>query len=132
MTVTTPVWQILLVFAVFGIGFATVNAPITTAAVSGMPTDRAGAASAVASTSRQVGVTIGVALCGSVAGAALAGAGADFAAAARPLWFVCAALGAVIAVLGFYSTSDRALRSAERVAPLVTEPDHRREAARAA
>ena len=56
-----------------------VNAPITNAAVSGMPTDRAGAASAVASTSRQVGVSLGVALCGSVAGSAMAIAGADFA-----------------------------------------------------
>ena len=80
LTGSTPVWQLLAIFAVFGIGFSMVNAPITTAAVSGMPTDRAGAASAVASTSRQVGVSLGVALCGSVAGAALAGAGADFAA----------------------------------------------------
>ncbi|HEY7053173.1 MAG TPA: MFS transporter, partial [Mycobacterium sp.] len=51
---STPVWQLLVIFAVFGIGFSMVNAPITNAAVSGMPTDRAGAASAVASTSRQV------------------------------------------------------------------------------
>ncbi|HEX9178477.1 MAG TPA: MFS transporter [Mycobacterium sp.] len=123
LTVATPVWQILVLFAVFGIGFAMVNAPITTAAVSGMPTDRAGAASAVASTSRQVGVSIGVALCGSVAGAALATTGADFAVAARPLWIVCAALGAVIVFLGFYSTSDRGLRSAERLAPLIAEPE---------
>ena len=72
LTATTPVWALLAIFAVFGIGFSMVNAPITNAAVSGMPTDRAGAASAVASTSRQVGVSIGVALCGSIAGAALA------------------------------------------------------------
>ena len=71
LSATTPVWQLLVIFAVFGIGFSMVNAPVTNAAVSGMPTDRAGAASAVASTSRQVGVSIGVALCGSVAGAAL-------------------------------------------------------------
>ncbi|MGE5695977.1 MAG: MFS transporter [Candidatus Sericytochromatia bacterium] len=124
LTATTPVWQILVVFAVFGVGFAMVNAPITTAAVSGMPTDRAGAASAVASTSRQVGVSLGVALCGSVACVALANIGADFAAAARPLWFVCAALGVVILVLGFYSTSGRALQSAERLAPLIAAPTH--------
>ena len=79
LTATTPVWQLLVIFAVFGIGFSMVNAPITNAAVSGMPTDRAGAASAVASTSRQVGVSLGVALCGSVAGSALATTGADFA-----------------------------------------------------
>jgi len=119
LTATTPVWMLLIVFAVFGIGFSMVNAPITNAAVSGMPTDRAGAASAVSSTSRQVGVSLGVALCGSVAGSALATAGADFAATARPLWFVCTGLGVVIFVLGLYSTSPRALRSAERLAPLV-------------
>ncbi|WP_019970580.1 MFS transporter [Mycobacterium sp. 141] len=117
----TPVWQLLVIFAVFGVGFSMVNAPITTTAVSGMPLDRAGAASAVASTSRQVGVSIGVALCGSVAGSALAVVGGDFAVAARPLWFVCAALGLVIIALGIVSTSGRALRSAEKLAPLIGE-----------
>nr|ABP44210.1 drug resistance transporter, EmrB/QacA subfamily [Mycolicibacterium gilvum PYR-GCK] len=119
LTATTPVWHLLIVFAVFGVGFSMVNAPITNAAVSGMPLDRAGAASAVTSTSRQVGVSIGVALCGSVAGAAMAGSGTDFATAARPLWFVCIALGLVILAVGFFSTSQRAVRSAERLAPLV-------------
>jgi EmrB/QacA subfamily drug resistance transporter len=121
LTATTAIWQLLVVFAVFGIGFSMVNAPITTAAVSGMPTDRAGAASAVASTSRQVGVSLGVALCGSVAGAALATTGGDFAAAAQPLWYICAALGVTIFVLGIFSTSARATRSAQRLAPLIDE-----------
>ncbi|PRC49495.1 MFS transporter, partial [Mycobacterium sp. ITM-2017-0098] len=40
LAATTPVWQLLVVFAVFGIGFSMVNAPITNAAVSGMPLDR--------------------------------------------------------------------------------------------
>ncbi len=119
LTATTPVWELLVVFAVFGIGFSMVNAPITNAAVSGMPLERAGAASAVTSTSRQIGVSIGVALCGSVAGGALAGTSTDFAAAARPLWFVCVAFGVVITVLALYSTSSRALRSADRLAPLI-------------
>ena len=119
LTATTPVWMLLTIFAVFGVGFSMVNAPVTNAAVSGMPTDRAGAASAVASTSRQVGVSLGVALCGSVAGPALAAVGVDFAAASRPLWLVCAVLGVAIFALGLYSTSGRALRSAERLAPLV-------------
>ena len=129
LTATTPVWQLLVIFAVFGIGFSMVNAPITTAAVSGMPTDRAGAASAVASTSRQVGVSLGVAVCGSIAGAALATMGADFAVAARPLWIICAVLGVTIIVLGVYSTSARALRSAERLAPLIAGTDARLEVA---
>jgi EmrB/QacA subfamily drug resistance transporter len=129
LTATTAVWQLLVIFAVFGVGFSMVNAPVTNAAVSGMPTDRAGAASAVASTSRQVGVSVGVALCGSVAGAAIATAGADFAVAARPLWLVCAGLGLVIIALGVYSTSAHALRSAERLAPLIAGPHVRREGA---
>jgi EmrB/QacA subfamily drug resistance transporter len=129
LTITTAVWQLLVIFAVFGIGFSMVNAPITNAAVSGMPTDRAGAASAVASTSRQVGVSVGVALCGSVLGSALSTRGADFAVAARPLWLVCAALGVAILALGLFSTSAHALRSAERLAPLIAGTDVRLEAA---
>nr|WP_165588590.1 MFS transporter [Mycolicibacterium komanii]CRL67398.1 EmrB/QacA subfamily drug resistance transporter [Mycolicibacterium komanii] len=119
LSATTPIWELLVIFAVFGIGFSMVNAPVTNAAVSGMPTDRAGAASAIASTSRQVGVSIGVALCGSVAGGALVAMGPDFAVATRPLWLICAALGVAIIVLGWYSTSARALRSADRLEPLV-------------
>ncbi|WP_157575870.1 MFS transporter [Mycobacterium sp. GA-2829] len=120
LTASTPVWELLIVFTVFGIGFSMVNAPITNAAVSGMPLHRAGAASAVTSTSRQIGVSIGVALCGSVAGGALGGTSADFAAAARPLWFVLVGFGVVITVLALYSTSGRALRSADRLAPLIS------------
>lgn len=119
LTGTTPVWQLLIVFAVIGIGFSMVNAPITNTAVSGMPTDRAGAASAVASTSRQVGVSLGVALCGSALGAALTDNSIDFAAAARPLWLVFAGFGVLIFALGIVSTSPWALRSAERLAPLI-------------
>ncbi len=118
LSATTPVWELLIVFAVFGIGFAMVNAPVTNSAVSGMPLDRAGAASAVTSTSRQIGVSIGVALCGSVSGAALAHT-ADFATAARPLWLVSLALGMVVLTLGFVSTSPRSIATAERLAPLI-------------
>lgn len=126
--VDTPIWAVLVIFAVFGIGFSVVNAPVTNTAVSGMPLDRAGAASAVASTSRQVGVSVGVALCGSVAGGALASPHVDFTDAARPLWFVVIGFGVTIFTLGMFSTSARALRSAERVAPLIAgKPQEGRE-----
>jgi EmrB/QacA subfamily drug resistance transporter len=115
----TPVWQLGVIFALFGIGFSMVNAPVTTAAVGGMPMDRAGAASAIASTSRQVGVSLGVALCGSIAAAAIAEPGSDFMVSARPLWLVCAGLGLAVLVLGLYSTTARARTSAERLAPLI-------------
>jgi MFS family permease len=128
LSATTPVWQMLIVFAVFGIGFAMVNAPITNSAVSGMPTDRAGAASAVTSTSRQIGVSIGVALCGSLAGAALAHT-ADFATAARPLWLVSIGLGLVVFTLGIVSTSPRSIASADRLAPLIAGTSASREGA---
>ena len=121
LTATTPVWELLIVFAVFGIGFSMVNAPVTNSAVSGMPTDRAGAASAVASTSRQIGVSIGVALCGSVAGGALAATGADFATAARPLWFVSSAAWTGDPRPRHRVDVARAIGSAERLAPLMPD-----------
>jgi MFS family permease len=132
LTVTAPVWAVVAIFAVFGAGFAMANAPITTTAVSGMPMDRAGAASAVASTSRQVGVSIGVALCGSLAGAALTASTAQYTADARPLWLMCARLGLAITALAIWSTSRPAIRSAERLAPLIAGPAERQETGYAA
>jgi EmrB/QacA subfamily drug resistance transporter len=57
---------LFVAYACLGVGSGLVNAPITNAAVSGMPPDRAGAASAVASTARNVGSVLGVALLGSI------------------------------------------------------------------
>lgn len=57
---TTPV---LVAAALFGAGFGTVNAPITSTAVAGMGANR-GAAGGVVSTSRQLGMSIGVAWAG--------------------------------------------------------------------
>ncbi|MGO4615398.1 MFS transporter [Nocardia sp. 2YAB30] len=104
---TTPVWALIGMFAVFGVGFGMVNAPITTSAVSGMPLDRAGAAAAVASTSRQVGTSIGVALCGALTGASL--------------WWVIATFATGIAILGIASNTLWANRSRDRVAPLLEQ-----------
>ena len=58
---------LIVSYVVFGIGFGSVNPPITNTAVSGMPPAQAGVASAVASTSRQVGLSLGVALAGAIA-----------------------------------------------------------------
>ncbi|HEX3513341.1 MAG TPA: DHA2 family efflux MFS transporter permease subunit, partial [Trebonia sp.] len=62
---------LVLAFLVFGIGIGFVNAPITNSAVSGMPRSQAGVASGIASTSRQVGSSVGVAVMGSVLAANL-------------------------------------------------------------
>ena len=58
--------------SLFGIGIGLINPPITNTAVSGMPAAQAGVASAVASTSRQVGMTLGVAVIGAIAGGGVA------------------------------------------------------------
>ena len=77
-----------------------VNAPVTTNAVAGMPRAQAGVAAGIASTSRQVGSSLGVAVTGSVLAAGLHGPlGAGFAAATRPAWWIIAALGAVVLAL---------------------------------
>ena len=103
LTATTAVWQLLAIFAVFGIGFSMVNAPITNAAVSGMPTDRAGAASAVASTSRQVGVSRRR---GAVRFGGRIGAGDHWRrlrCCGQTALAVCAGLGVVILALALFS-----------------------------
>ena len=58
----TPMAWLLAAYVVFGVGVGFVNAPITNTAVSGMPRDQAGVASALATTARNVGQTLGVAL----------------------------------------------------------------------
>src|SRR5215218_6839893 len=66
LDVDTPLVLIVVAYVVFGIGFGMVNAPITNTAVSGMPLAQAGVAAGVASTSRQVGSVLGVAVLGSL------------------------------------------------------------------
>ncbi|WP_051721915.1 MULTISPECIES: MFS transporter [Actinomycetes] len=123
----TPNWQMLIVFGMFGVGFGAVNAPITTAAVSGMPRERAGAASAIASTSRQLGISVGVALSGTIAGSVIA-AGPDSpvsVSAMAPLWWVAAGLALTIAALGIFSTTEASARTTSRVADLFAEADEK-------
>ncbi|MER5225948.1 MFS transporter [Streptomyces flaveus] len=105
-------------YVLFGLGFGFVNAPITNTAVSGMPRAQAGVAAAVASTSRQIGQTLGVAVIGAVLAA---GVGASsyrevFVSAARPGWWIIAACGLVVLVVGALTSGRWARRTAERTA----------------
>jgi EmrB/QacA subfamily drug resistance transporter len=116
----SPFALLIGAYAVFGIGMGTVNAPITNTAVSGMPRSQAGLAAALASTSRQVGTSLGVALAGSLAGAGIESAhNPNFAESTHIVFYLCAACGLAIAVLGIVSTGARARRSAERIAFLL-------------
>jgi EmrB/QacA subfamily drug resistance transporter len=103
---TSFVW-VLAAYAVFGIGFGFVNAPITNAAVSGMPVAQAGVAAAVATTSRQFGQALGVAVVG-----AIAAPGSGHAA-----WWTLTGLGAIVLVLGLLATGTWAKKSALRLVP---------------
>jgi EmrB/QacA subfamily drug resistance transporter len=119
MTNSTPLVFLGVVYALFGFGFGVVNAPITNTAVSGMPRSQSGVAAAVASTSRQVGQSLGVALIGTVAVAQVHGSMREgFATASRAGWAIVAGCGLIILVLAVYTTTPRAKASAERAAAL--------------
>jgi EmrB/QacA subfamily drug resistance transporter len=108
---------VLGAYFVFGFGFGFVNPPITDTAVSGMPPSQAGVAAAVASTSRQVGNTLGVAIVGAVAGAGLSGEiGKGFAAATHASWWIIAGLSFAILVLGLATTTKWARQTAVETA----------------
>lgn len=120
LSATTPFTWLFAAYVIFGIGFGLVNAPITNAAVSGMPRAQAGVAAAIASTSRQVGQTLGVAVVGSLVASSLHRASlGDFAQASRAGWWVLAGCGAVVLVLGLVATSPWARVTARRTAESV-------------
>jgi EmrB/QacA subfamily drug resistance transporter len=111
---------LVISYMVVGAGLGMVNAPITNSAVSGMPRQQAGVAAAVASTSRQVGTSLGVAIMGSVLNNNLHGAmRTGFVQASRPGWWIVAACGAIILVLGIATTGPWARRTAARTAALL-------------
>lgn len=105
-------------YVLFGVGFGFVNAPITNTAVSGMPRSQAGVAAAVASTSRQLGQTLGVAVVGAVlvAGVGSASYRSAFVPAAAPAWWIIAGCGLAVLVLGAVTSGAWARRTAQRTA----------------
>ncbi|MDE3206854.1 MAG: MFS transporter [Acidobacteriota bacterium] len=122
---TTPFAWLFVAYALFGIGFGVVNAPITNTAVSGMPDSQAGVAAAVASTSRQVGQTIGVAVLGALATAGLHGSLASgLPAATHAGWWIIVGCGVTVLTVGLLTTTRWATATAERVASLLRDaPD---------
>jgi len=106
LTPDTPLWLILLSYIIFGLGFGLVNPPITTTAISGMPAAQAGVAGAIASTSRQVGSTIGIALAGALAGATATGRiDSSFAAATHAGWWLMVGFAAMVFIIGAVTTT---------------------------
>lgn len=115
---TALAW-VLASYLVFGIGFGLVNAPITNTALSGMPRSQAGVAAAIASTSRQIGAALGVAVVGSVLSLGLAGPlRTGFSAASQAAWWIIAVCGLAVLSVGALTTGRWAVSTTERTARL--------------
>jgi hypothetical protein len=117
LSLSTSTVELLAGYLIFGLGFGMLNAPITNAAVSGMPRSQAGVAAAIASTSRQVGASLGVAIAGTVLTAQLVGPlESGFVEAAQLCWYIIAGCGVLVLILGLITTGSWARRTAASVA----------------
>jgi EmrB/QacA subfamily drug resistance transporter len=106
LTSSTSMLLLIGAYVLFGIGFGMVNSPITNTAVSGMPMQQAGVAAAVASTSRQIGQSLGVAVVGSVVTGSIHGSlQTGLPAASHIGWWIIVGCEIVIFVLGLVTTS---------------------------
>lgn len=114
---TTPFSWLIAAYVIVGIGLGFLNAPITNAAVSGMPRAQAGVAAAIATTSRQFGQTLGVAVVGAIVTSRLGvPVHAGLPSASHPAWWVLVGAGVVVLALGLAATTRRAIASARRTA----------------
>jgi MFS family permease len=110
-----PAWELIGAYAMFGVGMGMVNAPITNAAVSGMPREQAGLAGGITSASRQVGQALGVAIAGSVLAARLRGSvHSGFVTASHTAWWVLAGFAYAVLLVGTFATSQWAKATAAR------------------
>lgn len=120
LSLTTPLLQLLTAYALFGVGLGMVNPAITNSAVAGMPLSQAGVAAAIASTGRQVGAALGVAVAGTVLKAGHVAA-RGFAQATHPVWGLMTLCGVVVVLVSWSSATTWAHNSAVAVASLLTE-----------
>jgi EmrB/QacA subfamily drug resistance transporter len=109
-TQRTDLWSLIAAYVLVGAGSGLVSTPITQTALSGMPRDQAGVAGAIASTCRQTGAAIGVAVCGAI----VAASSADFVTASHAAWTVLAGCGLATTLLGLVSTGRWATIRAQR------------------
>jgi EmrB/QacA subfamily drug resistance transporter len=115
----TPLALLLVAYALFGLGLGMVNPAISNNAVAGMPLNQAGVAAAIASTGRQVGAALGVAIAGTVMTTSRAN-GSSFSLATHPIWWIMTGCGATVLFLGWASTTAWAHKSAEHAAAELT------------
>lgn len=99
-----PLPVLLVSYVLFGIGLGMVNPAISNTAVAGMPLSQAGVAAAIASTGRQVGAALGVAVAGTVIVMAKQHH-ADFARSTHPVWWAMLASGVLVLAAGAVSNT---------------------------
>lgn len=117
LAVATSATSLVITYLVFGLGFGLVNAPITNTAMAGMPRTQAGVAAAVASTSRQVGSSLGVAVIGSAVVSAMVGPiRTGFVPASHIGWWLLVGCGVAVLTLGVTTTGAWARHTADLVA----------------
>src|SRR5882757_849359 len=107
--------RVFIAFALLGTGLGWANAAITNTAVSGMPREQAGVAAAVASTTRQLGSALGVAIIGSVIAShvTVIAAGPAFTSASRVSWAIIAFCGLTMLGVGGLTTGAWGRRKAK-------------------
>jgi MFS family permease len=107
--------RLLIAFALLGTGLGWTNPAITNTAVSGMPREQAGVAGAVASTTRQLGSALGVAIIGSVIASHVTqiAAGPAFTSASRVSWAIIAFCGLTMLGVGGLTTGAWGRRKAK-------------------
>ena len=96
-----PIEALLGCYALVGIGYAVLNAPISTVAVASMPKEQAGVAAAVISSGRNVGIVLGIAALGALVAARLpaAASAVEMADAIAPAYILAAGVLAAAAVV---------------------------------
>jgi MFS family permease len=114
-----PIGAFLMGYALLGIGYAVLNAPISTVAVASMPREQAGVAAAVVSSGRNVGIVLGVAALGALVAARLPDAvdAIAMADAITPAYLLAAAVltvATVVAAVTLRSTPPVAVASRSR------------------
>ena len=119
----TSFTRLAIALAVIGAGLGLVNPPITNTGVSGMPPAQAGVASAVISSTRQVGSVLGVAIMGDLVTTGVSSGLARgqthavaLSAATHGAWAVALGCGLAIALTGYLTTTAHARASAAAIA----------------
>jgi EmrB/QacA subfamily drug resistance transporter len=106
LTASTSDAYLIVTFAMFGFGMAMVDGQISSTAVSAMPPAQAGLASGVASTGRQVGQALGVAVGGSLLNASMHGPMLEwFVHASQPAWAVLTGCGFTVLLLSLLAAN---------------------------